>query len=183
MKPILLFLYLIITLLTPTLSYSKTLQFPDDLDEIYKKWEGMTDIQKSEFLKEFKGDLISGSGKIISIEDGGSFFGCKGSRHTKFFGKLPNCYQVSVMRVRPECSLKGLENLDVFGIEIPGAKECPKLHTTELYFNKKEKAELLKLNKGEILNYHECKLVRIVNLFYSEVHCDASFFNVMNKLN
>jgi hypothetical protein len=173
MKSLLVFLYLtIITLLTSTNSYCQTLRFPEDLDGIYKKWEGMTAIQKKEFLQAYNGNLISGSGKIISIEDGGSIFGCERSKHTWLFGLMPSCYKVSVMRIAPECSLGGL---DAFGIKVPRAQECLKLHTTELYFSKKEKTKLLTLKKGEILNYNNCKILYISNAFYSSVYCDADF--------
>ena len=148
MKSILLLLYLIIiNLLASTLSHSQTIRFPEDLDGIYKKWEVMTDIQKKEFLQGYKGNLISGSGRIYSIEDRDSIFGCYESKHRWLFGLMPDCYEVSVIRNVPDC------------VGIPGLKECLKLHNTHLYFSKKEKAKLLTLNKGEILNYNNCKIV------------------------
>jgi hypothetical protein len=179
MKSLLIFFYLtIITLLTSTISYSQTLTFPEDLDGIYKKWEGMTEIQREEFLKGYKENLISGSGKIISIEDGGTILGCKLSKHNQFFGLMPNCYEVYVMRIAPECALGGL---DVFGIKIPGAQECLKLHTTVLSFSKKDKAKLLTLKKGEILKYTNCKIFYISNAFHSTVYCDAKFSININQ--
>ena len=180
MKSLLIFFYLtIITLLTSTISYSQTLTFPEDLDGIYKKWEGMTEIQKEEFLQGYKGYLISGSGKIISIEDGGSIFGCERSKHTWLFGLMPNCYQVTVMRIAPKCD--GLGNLDVFGIKTPGVQACIKLHLTKLHFSKKDKAKLLTLKNGEILNYKNCKIIRITNVFYSSAYCDANFSININQ--
>jgi len=181
MKSLILFLYLtIITIFNPTHSYSQTLSFPDELDGIYKKWEGMTDIQKKEFLQGYKGNLISGVGKIISIKDGGSVFGCERSKHTWLFGIFPDCYKVSVIRIAPECVTGGL---DAFGIKIPGVQECLKLHTTQLYFSKKEKAKLLTLKNGETLNYSNCKILYISNHFYSEVFCDAQFPININQEN
>jgi len=137
-KSLILFLYLTtITIFNPTLSYSQTLNFPDDLDIVFKKWEGMTDIQQEKFLNGFKGKLISGSGRIYSIKDGGSIFGCEKSKHTWLFGIFPDCFKVSVIRNTPECETLGLE---LFGIKQPGGQECLKRHTTQLYFSKKDKA-------------------------------------------
>jgi len=179
MKSLLIFFYItIITLLTSTISYSQTLRFPEDLDGIYKKWEGMTDIQKKEFLQGYNGNLISGSGKIFSVEDGGSIFGCKRSKHTWLFGIFPDCYKVSVIRIAPECVTRGL---DAFGIKIPGVQECLKLHTTELYFSKKEKVKLLNLKNGETLNFSNCKILDIWNNFFSHVYCDAQFSININQ--
>jgi hypothetical protein len=76
------------------------------------------------------------------------------------------------MRIAPECALGGL---DVFGIKVPKAQECLKLHTTQLYFSKKEKIKLLTLKKGDTLNYNSCKVLYISNAFYSSVYCDAQF--------
>lgn len=150
---------------------AQIIKFPEDADVIYENWDAMTDLRKKNYLAGFKGNLLSGNGKVISVEDGGNLFGCANSRYTKIFGLLPDCYKVAVMRLAPNCPSGGLE---IFGLKPDGMKKCAKLHLANLYFSKKDKRNLLLLKKGQKINFANCRVVQISNGFYAEFYCDAN---------